>query len=107
MAKASNWHDVRTNAVKSGHISESGIARARRTHEAQTRAYRLRQIRESQTRNQMEVARAMNVSQSRVSRLENGDIAHTEVGTLRAYVEALGGELRVVADFGDEQLAVG
>lgn len=31
----------------------------------------------------------------------------TEVATLRAYVRALGGELRVVADFGDAAYTVG
>lgn len=107
MAKARNWRDVRAEAIVRGRVTEDGIARADKVHESQARAYRLRQIRESQARNQTEVAEAMHVTQSRVSRIERGDIAHTEVGTLQAYVEALGGELRVIADFGDEQLAVG
>ena len=46
----------------------------------------------------------MNVSQSRISRIESGDIEHAELATLRAYVQALGGVLRVTADFGDEKL---
>jgi hypothetical protein len=48
----------------------------------------------------------MNVSQSRVSRIEKGDIDHVELATLRAYVRALGGELIVAADFGNEQLRI-
>jgi hypothetical protein len=48
----------------------------------------------------------MKVSQARVSKIERGDLAHTELGTLAAYVEALGGELRVVADFGSESITV-
>ncbi len=40
-------------------------------------------------------------SQARVSKLETGDLSHTELGTLQSYVAALGGNLRVVADFGD------
>lgn len=45
----------------------------------------------------------MNVSQSRVSRIEGGDLEHAELATLRAYVQTLSGVLRVTADFGDEQ----
>lgn len=44
------------------------------------------------------------VSQARVSQLESGDLSHTELGTLQSYVAALGGELRVVADFGENSL---
>ncbi len=36
-----------------------------------------------------------------------GDLSHTELGTLESYVEALGGKLRVVADFGDKSITVG
>lgn len=48
----------------------------------------------------------MGVSAPRVSALEHGDIDKTEVSTLRSYVEALGGSLRVVADFGDTEYTV-
>lgn len=43
----------------------------------------------------------MGVSQARVSKLESGDLSHTELGTLQSYVAALGGELRIVAEFSD------
>jgi hypothetical protein len=36
-----------------------------------------------------------------VSKLESGDLSHTELGTLQSYVAALGGHLRIVADFGE------
>ncbi|MGC5009307.1 hypothetical protein ACLQ2R_00945 [Streptosporangium sp. DT93] len=35
-----------------------------------------------------------------------GQIDRAEVATLRSYVEALGGRLRVVADFGDVEYTV-
>ncbi len=46
------------------------------------------------------------VSDQRVSGLtgavqESGDLSHTELGTLQAYVAALGGHLRIVAEFGE------
>jgi hypothetical protein len=37
----------------------------------------------------------MGVSQARVSKLECGDLSHTELGTLQWYVAALGGNLRI------------
>ena len=43
----------------------------------------------------------MGVSQARVSKLEGGDLSHTELGTLQSYVAALGGTLRIVAEFGE------
>lgn len=106
MARARNWRDVRAEALAAGRITEAGVVAARQQHDEQARAYRLRQVRESRLARQEDVAAAMEVSQSRVSRIEGGDISHTEVGTLRAYVQALGGVLRVTADFGDETLTI-
>jgi len=104
MPRARNWRDVRADALEDGRITEQGVASARRGQDEQARAYRLRQLRESRMARQADVAAAMNVSQSRVSRIEGGDIVHSEMGTLSAYVRALGGVLRVTADFGDEVL---
>jgi predicted XRE-type DNA-binding protein len=50
--------------------------------------------------NQAEVARAMGVSQARVSRMEHGDVERMQVGSIAAYITAIGGHLRMVADFG-------
>ncbi|MEU7555727.1 hypothetical protein AB0B01_25920 [Streptomyces sp. NPDC044571] len=41
-----------------------------------------------------------------MSAIENGETDRTEVATLRSYVEALGGRLRVVAAFGDTEYTV-
>jgi predicted transcriptional regulator len=106
MARARNWRDVRADALEAGRITEEGVASARHYHDDQSRAYRLRQVRQARMARQEDVAAAMNVSQSRVSRIEGGDIDHAELATLRAYVQALGGVLRVTADFGDETLTL-
>ncbi|MFJ8166774.1 hypothetical protein ACIRBY_38455 [Streptomyces sp. NPDC096136] len=42
-----------------------------------------------------------------LSRIENGQLERSEVETLAAYVRALGGKLKIVAEFGDEQYALG
>lgn len=48
----------------------------------------------------------MQVGQPRVSKLEQGDLAQIEVGTVERYVAALGGRLRLVADFEDHDITV-
>ncbi|MBT1185637.1 XRE family transcriptional regulator [Streptomyces sp. CJ_13] len=73
---------------------------------AEVRAYRLAEIRQQQALTQKDVAETMGVSAPRVSAIENGETDRTEVATLRSYVEALGGRLRVVADFGDAEYTV-
>ncbi|MFF4230761.1 XRE family transcriptional regulator [Streptomyces sp. NPDC001820] len=73
---------------------------------AEIRAYRLAEIRREQSLTQKDVAKTMGVSSPRVSAIEHGDADRTEVATLRSYVEALGGRLRVVADFGDTEYTV-
>lgn len=73
---------------------------------AEVRAYKLAEIRREQALTQREVAASMGVSPPRVSAIEHGEADRTEVATLRGYVEALGGRLRVVADFGDAEYTV-
>ena len=68
------------------------------------RAARLADVRKQRHLTQAEVAEAMGVTQTRVSQIEHGRIERSEVDTLASYVAALGGELSLVADFGDEQL---
>ncbi|MCX5526267.1 helix-turn-helix domain-containing protein [Streptomyces bobili] len=73
---------------------------------AEVRAYQLAEVRRDQALTQRDVAMAMGVSAPRVSAIEHGEVDRTEVATLRSYVEALGGRLRVVADFGDTEYTV-
>ncbi|MCA1707508.1 MAG: helix-turn-helix transcriptional regulator [Actinobacteria bacterium] len=79
------------------------MARARDVTEDHVRAWRLAQVRAEQDRTQEEVAQAMGVRQPRVSAIERGELEVVTLSTLRAYVRALGGSLRVVADFGDQE----
>jgi DNA-binding XRE family transcriptional regulator len=74
---------------------------------AEARAYRLSEVRRRQHTTQTDVAKAMGVTQARVSRIEKGQLARSEVDTLAAYVHALGGKLKIVADFGDESYVLG
>lgn len=71
-----------------------------------TRAYRLRELREQFDLTQVEVATELQISQNRVSRIERGDLDKTQVDTLRRYVEAIGGQLRLVVDVGDDSFQI-
>lgn len=70
----------------------------------ETVAYRLRELRERNGLSQVQLADLMQVSQNRVSRIENGDIERSQVDTLRKYVEALGGKLHLEIALGDQLL---
>jgi predicted transcriptional regulator len=62
----------------------------------------LRGIREAAGKTQQEVAVAMKVSQGLVSAAENRE--DPRLSTLRRYVQALGGELEIIANFGDKRI---
>ena len=60
---------------------------------AEQRAYRLAEMRRRLGITQADVATRMGVTQSRVSAIEHAKRGATELRTLAAYVEALGGRL--------------
>jgi phage shock protein A/DNA-binding XRE family transcriptional regulator len=72
---------------------------------ARNRVHRLIEIRRRAGLTQAQVAARMNVPPERVSAIERGEPAATEVGTLAAYVEALGG--RLIVDLGAERVVLG
>ncbi|MDI3419530.1 helix-turn-helix domain-containing protein [Streptomyces luteolus] len=74
---------------------------------AEVRAHRLAEVRKRQHMTQAALAEVLGVTQGRVSQIEKGAVTRTEVETLAAYVAALGGRLKIVADFGDESLVLG
>ena len=63
-------------------------------------AVRLAELREQRVGSQGKVAHRLQISQARVSQIERSDDWY--LSTLQGYVAALGGKLRVTADFGDE-----
>jgi predicted transcriptional regulator len=72
----------------------------------EVRAYRLRELREASDLTQVELAGRLHVSQNRVSRIEHGDLDRAQVDTLRKYVEAVGGRLRIEVELGDERIQI-
>ncbi len=63
--------------------------------------YQLDELRQTRNVTQHQLAEALGVHQPNVSRLENAD--DPKLSTLRAYVEALGGRLELIAVFDDEE----
>lgn len=98
---ARTWDDIKTELGFTETELEEIDEGAQRLI-AESRAYRLAEVRRRQRTTQVEVAKAMGVTQARVSRIEKGQLSRSEVDTLAAYVQALGGKLKIVADFGDE-----
>lgn len=68
------------------------------------RGWRLAELRKRREMTQEQVATRMGVSVARVSQIEAGNVSTQDV--LGRYIAALGGTLKLIADFGDEQLKV-
>ena len=75
------------------------VQEARDKRALKVRADYLAEMRKKAGLTQAEVAETIGVSQQRVSAIENGAVA--ELAILADYIHALGGELKVIADFGD------
>ena len=94
-----SWEQVRSELG----LNTAEVARHRSRFEASADACRLAEIRKHRRITQQDLAETLGVSQSRVSQIERQGIDDTVLSTLAAYVEALGANILVVADFGEEQ----
>jgi DNA-binding XRE family transcriptional regulator len=102
---AAGWHayDDAGELLSELELTSEDMAHAREVTDDHVHAWHLAQVRAEQDRTQEEVAHVMGVRQPRVSAIERGELDVVTLSTLRAYVRALGGSLRVVADFGDQE----
>ena len=98
--KTVSWNEVRLKRAVDEDVVAEHVARM----EAHERAYRLREIRERQGVTQKELAERLALTQPTISALESADLDRSGLSTLRAYVEALGGTVEIVATFGDRRL---
>lgn len=73
---------------------------------AEVRAYRLRELREGAGLTQQQLADRIGVSQRQVSKIERGELDSTKVGTIRGYLEAVGGGLALEYVTGDARVQV-
>jgi hypothetical protein len=84
------------------HFTEEEIEKARADARAEILELNLKAVRELLGKTQAELAEAASISQAELSRAERRD--DHRLSTLRRYIEALGGELEVIAKFGDKMV---
>lgn len=68
------WSDVRQEAVREGRLDEGKIEERKQRILAEVRAHKLAEIRTRYGLRQEEMAERLQVSQSRVSRIERGQL---------------------------------
>jgi len=73
---------------------------------AQVRASRLRELREATGLTQAQLAERIGVGQRQVSKIEHGDLDNAKIGTIRRYLEAVGGDLSIEYVRGDSRIPV-
>jgi DNA-binding XRE family transcriptional regulator len=81
-----------------------GLLRSRQRTKPQ-RVELLKQLREGRGVSQVELAELLGIKQPTVSKMERRD--DVNVSTLRRFVEAMGGQLKVTAEFRDQLVEIG
>jgi len=92
--------------VKKRPVNRDAVDAHKARMRGELRAYALRELREAQGLTQTQLAGLLHVSQNRVSAMERGEVEHTQIATLRRYVDAIGGQLRIEVDLGDERIQI-
>ena len=100
----SNWSDVRAKGraadPRPPAEQAAGKAVARERQEAYIRGQQLAEMRQAAEITQADLAISLGVSQARVSKIEHGE--NSGIDVVRAYVDALGGHLDVIASVGGQ-----
>ncbi|WAL96836.1 helix-turn-helix domain-containing protein [Streptomyces sp. Je 1-369] len=104
MGEYSGWAEVKRRMRENApDVSDAEWERRKQTARTATEAHvlghHLREIREEQNLTQADVAKAVGISQARVSQVERGEIHNLE--TMRSYAAALGARLTVSIEYGD------
>jgi hypothetical protein len=97
--RAHRWGDV-----KKKNLTEAQEVRVRERVSAELVELTLRDLREQAGKTQNDLAELTEMTQAELSRFERRD--DRKLSTLRKYVEALGGELEVVAAFGNKRITL-
>ena len=96
------WSEV-ASEIKT---DEAKVQRLTRKYLAISRKALLEDLRKDKGLTQSDLANALGVDQSRISRIENGALDTFEVGTLQEYAEALGGTLEVAIIMGEDHIKI-
>jgi DNA-binding XRE family transcriptional regulator len=93
-----DWETLEQQLYAAG-VDPAEVEAGARRLLAEARGHQLAETRKQCSMAQKDVAARMGVSIARVSQIEHGEVASLDV--IARYVEALGGRLDLVADFGD------
>jgi hypothetical protein len=95
--KTKRWDEIRARRFSTQKLKDID-----RAVEGELLEMDLRELREAAGKTQEELAEALKKAQSEISRLEGR--SDYRLSTLQRYVTALGGELEVVASFGNRRI---
>lgn len=98
MTKFKKWSDIRPDVID--RLGEDSLDRAHERTQRYVDGHRLAQRRKELGLTQQDVADRMDVTKSRVSQIERGEVSTFAV--VARFVEALGGSVQVTAVFGDD-----
>lgn len=87
-------------------VDREQIDKHKRRMLAEIRAHRLRELREEAGLTQAQLAERIGVGQRQVSKIENGDLDSTKIGTIRSYLQAVGGDMTIDYVVGDQRIQV-
>lgn len=87
-------------------VDRERVEELKREMLAQTRGYRLREMREALGMTTGDLANKLQVNRLQIEQIENGDIEQLPIGLIRAYVESVGWELKVEVDLGDTRYRI-
>jgi len=91
------------NTLKSK-LSEASRVRIEKRVEAALEEMPLAELRQARKFTQQQIAETLNIKQASVSKMESQ--ADMYISTLRRYVEAMGGELEIIAKFPEGRVKV-
>jgi DNA-binding XRE family transcriptional regulator len=92
------------STLKKARLSDAARARVAERARAELEELTLQGLRQGQALTQADMGKALEMSQSQLSRLESRSDHLTS--TLRRYVEALGGELEITAVIGGRRVKI-
>jgi DNA-binding XRE family transcriptional regulator len=99
--KTHRWVDIKD---RGGRVSKARVAELEGESDAELAEGGLRELRESLGVTQQELARLADMAQSEISRIEGRP--DVRLATLRRIVQALGGDLEVIAVVRDKRVRV-
>lgn len=96
-----------TDFLKDRPVDRSAVEAHKTRMMTEIHAFQLRELRKAAGLTQAQLAERIGVSQRQVPKIEHGDLNNSRLGTLRSYIDALGGELEVGYVAGDTRILIG